>query len=188
MRGTRPLCRDHLAAGRFIPACAGNAGKITEDSGKTSVHPRVCGERCRSRSSAVSCSGSSPRVRGTRKHHHPFQFWRRFIPACAGNASIWCSISISIPVHPRVCGERSLIASSIALSSGSSPRVRGTPRQVAESRPRRQVHPRVCGERKSALRRAAISNGSSPRVRGTLWGFMQTLPALRFIPACAGNA
>ncbi len=52
----------------------------------------------------------------------------------------------------------------------------------------RPVHPRVCGERPIRLAEAALYAGSSPRVRGTLKVDQRVLPAVRFIPACAGNA
>ena len=89
--------------------------------------------------------------------------------------------------HPRVCGEHISIAREKVVSSGSSPRVRGTqalvhlvdahlgiipacagntPRRCRRSRPTRD-HPRVCGEH------AARS--------------MCRLPPLGIIPACAGN-
>ena len=70
---------------RFIPACAGNSD--------------------RAEGHAATDHGSSPRVRGTRRHpphHHPHV---RFIPACAGNSSCTSPSSCRSPVHPRVCGE-----------------------------------------------------------------------------------
>ena len=129
-------------ARRFIPACAGNAlpGQFPSGSRGSSprargtliglrpsslaVHPRVRGERYPPYCRIPSC-GSSPRVRGTRRHMtfghfagtvHPRvcgehvchaavkPIWR-FIPACAGNAGHNVD-GRSEAVHPRVCGER----------------------------------------------------------------------------------
>ena len=134
--------------------------------------------------------GSSPRVRGT-LCHAPRQCWRiRFIPACAGNTASKRIVCIGAPVHPRVCGEHSRPPPARPRSTGSSPRVRGTPRwrawppfgagfipacagntladaaEVAGY----AVHPRVCGEHSRRVCHASVCGGSSPRVRGTLRG------------------
>ena len=72
---------------RFIPACAGNASSTRGRKRFRSVHPRVCGKRSEGAAHAWSQAGSSPRVRetpGSTGNHVPR---RRFIPACAGNAS-----------------------------------------------------------------------------------------------------
>jgi len=67
-----------------------------------SVHPRVCGRR-------------EAHVRA-----------KRFIPACAGNASQGRPRIGRRPVHPRVCGERHGGEAQGGVHAGSSPRVRGT--------------------------------------------------------------
>ena len=114
---------------RFIPACAGNAysgqrpGQQSAGSSprvrgtprldarrpsSASVHPRVCGERCRCYARQSNCMrfipacagnaltvsrrdpdrfGSSPRVRGTLMAGCWVSLTQRFIPACAGNAN-----------------------------------------------------------------------------------------------------
>ncbi len=107
-----------------------------------------------------------------------------------------------------MCGERQVGAYRGGIASGSSPRVRGTPRcrscgvrrrrfipacagnarcATPGSRPS-SVHPRVCGERDRNLMPAPAMGGSSPRVRGTLPVDFTYIAHLRFIPACAGNA
>ena len=153
------------------------------------VHPRVCGE-------LAALASPAPRH-------------ERFIPACAGNSHVlhvvarpahgssprvrgtriipWM-ISLSAPVHPRVCGELAAERSATGSTAGSSPRVRGTlpfskrgceparfiPACAGNSssgltrKPMDTVHPRVCGE----LQRAAATTRRSGR----------------FIPACAGNS
>ena len=110
-------------------------------------------------------------------------------------------------VHPRVCGEQKSVPGIRSISSGSSPRVRGTvsptlhrggrvrfiPACAGNRRLWRSgvisatVHPRVCGEQKPRKRRAADPSGSSPRVRGTVVFPFLVQFAARFIPACAGN-
>ena len=92
--------------------------------------------------------------------------------------------------------------------NGSSPRVRGTPDDVAAGRRRHRfipacagnscmaslsallmaVHPRVCGELFGESDYVVDDDGSSPRVRGTLGGILSNQQQRRFIPACAGNS
>ena len=66
-----------------------------------------------------------------------------------------------------MCGERAASDFSIALTRGSSPRVRGTQGEPGD------------------LRRAAA--GSSPRVRGTQYPIGRVAVVPGIIPACAGN-
>ena len=126
VRGT--VIRDRAARyhKRFIPACAGNRRYPKCTGGRTSVHPRVCGEQNSPTRVPAAYDGSSPRVRGTGITPDASRKISRFIPACAGNSTSRSPVNLCLPVHPRVCGEqvsRSLTSLNI---SGSSPRVRGT--------------------------------------------------------------
>ncbi len=126
VRGTRVDLQLGIVLDRFIPACAGNACAAAGGPGPASVHPRVCGERAGPRTSTRAARGSSPRVRGTRRHDPPAALRRRFIPACAGNATARGASGAGRPVHPRVCGERVVGVRFDCAGLGSSPRVRGT--------------------------------------------------------------
>ncbi len=173
---------------RFIPACAGNARSRPPGSIELSVHPRVCGERLRMGFTCEPCTGSSPRVRGTRVRGWDRPSRSRFIPACAGNAHCGRCFSAPATVHPRVCGERGPSAAGRWPANGSSPRVRGTRRSRCPVPRPTTVHPRVCGERSWARILGAVGIGSSPRVRGTPHLRPFGSRSGRFIPACAGNA
>ena len=86
VRGTASGFSEILHKIRFIPARAGNRRWRTALSGRTSVHPRACGEQMRTGRLPQVWPGSSPRVRGTGpglRHGRPR---RRFIPARAGNS------------------------------------------------------------------------------------------------------
>ena len=94
-----------------------------------------------------------------------------------------------------------------ALSSGSSPRLRGTGHRLADLRGHSRfipapagnrsnhkrrlrihpVHPRACGEQGIKGSGGLGGNGSSPRLRGTGPDRRPSGSAYRFIPAPAGN-
>ena len=152
--------------------------------------------------------GSSPRLRGTASSHGGLTQRRRFIPAPAGNSTPRKATDGKLPVHPRACGEQSLLRLPSVLRAGSSPRLRGTgllrARFVREGRfipapagnraPRgfstcvRTVHPRACGEQQKPLSTKSLSAGSSPRLRGTDRADGLESRGCRFIPAPAGNS
>jgi len=126
VRGTPGLDVADFLVGRFIPACAGNAGWTTPALTHSSVHPRVCGERAHHLFMLSTAIGSSPRVRGTLSNARGDMPGFRFIPACAGNALARFAAQSEQSVHPRVCGERRIDPGVTKLDNGSSPRVRGT--------------------------------------------------------------
>ena len=93
------------------------------------------------------------------------------------------------------------------MQPGSSPRLRGTDRQVSPhgvadrfipapagnrsaGRPCKEipsVHPRACGEQVRKGEKSTPVFGSSPRLRGTAVRIPGRPVNLRFIPAPAGN-
>ncbi len=118
---------------RFIPACAGNSSACSRSTLARPVHPRVCGE-----------------LHGPGRSDNEAY---RFIPACAGNSLGRSERPTGAPVHPRVCGElvalgrlppsvfrfipacagnSSRVRRLPSTYTGSSPRVRGTPRPSAK--------------------------------------------------------
>ena len=109
MRGTHGNSNGIVGWPRFIPAYAGNAVRPMANCGAVPVHPRVCGERFAMNSRASSFCGSSPRMRGTHPSSREEYFLRRFIPAYAGNARRSSPPRCLSAVHPRVCGERSIM-------------------------------------------------------------------------------
>ena len=56
-----------MAERRFIPACAGNTLASSSAFNSSAVHPRVCGEHIPANPIKIPLTGSSPRVRGTRR-------------------------------------------------------------------------------------------------------------------------
>ena len=154
VRGT-PLARPVRERGeRFIPACAGNSAESAGRRRNRPVHPRVCGELGSTTICCATTAGSSPRVRGTPGAAAPAARPARFIPACAGNSNCVVPICICQAVHPRVCGELPRPWTARRAGCGSSPRVRGTPRQRDPRSPRERFIPACAGNssRRSAGR------------------------------------
>ena len=110
-------------------------------------------------------------------------------------------------VHPRACGEHEGDFDRLGNTSGSSPRMRGALRQVADKRHRHRfipahagstppirqrsarysVHPRACGEHRPILLTMLLCLGSSPRMRGARRRITNMDRVRRFIPAHAGS-
>ena len=192
---------------RFIPARAGNGHKPLSMQDQLPVHPRARGERVPAGAAPAVFGGSSPRARGTGEVDGVPVRVVSFIPARAGNGARRTNSARLKPVHPRARGERYALRAAVRDGSGSSPRARGTVAGVAlaesglrfiparagngsrpqPSRRAHPVHPRARGERSCLLFPDSASHGSSPRARGTAGGRRSIGPALRFIPARAGN-
>ena len=207
MRGTHlfRLIRNHRA--RIIPAYAGNTWIDSFARAKKRDHPRVCGEHHMTSIMVHLNWGSSPRMRGTPQVLCHYSSSLGIIPAYAGN-----TVSVGLREgfkedHPRVCGEHGVTALWDKVSSGSSPRMRGTqyhhgvgvhgrgiiPAYAGNTRhpnPRTRLprdHPRVCGEHQERGHTARPLTGSSPRMRGTQIAPCGAQYALGIIPAYAGN-
>src|SRR5436853_424224 len=94
----------------------------------------------------VSASGSSPRVRGTRRLRARGLVLVRFIPASAGDTSSVTYLLISTAVHPRECGGHTGKAAAREGFNGSSPRVRGTQRRGGPGLEGRRFIPASAGD------------------------------------------
>ena len=86
-RGTQQPPETAVIDDRFIPACAGNACGHLRNGRYQAVHPRMRGERADPPVIVPDRGGSSPHARGTHVASNSTRAGRRFIPACAGNAS-----------------------------------------------------------------------------------------------------
>ncbi len=167
----------------------------------------MCGEQPSTDGATYDVLGSPPRVRGTVNNYGHGQPPVRITPACAGNRTSSRIFRLCSQDHPRVCGEQLASSFSLAASSGSPPRVRGTGYRQSASCTRTRItpacagnspqqwhsehgcrdHPRVCGEQLSSGLRILFILGSPPRVRGTVTFLRTPKSAYGITPACAGN-
>ena len=85
MRGTRDGGRSRHVVLRIIPAHAGNTCLDRIEITSRPDHPRACGEHACWPREKLRCSGSSPRMRGTRCARILSPRHARIIPAHAGN-------------------------------------------------------------------------------------------------------
>ena len=128
-------------------------------------------------------------------------------PAYAGKSRSTTSRTPCGRDHPRVCGEKHPVPSSMVLATGSPPRMRGkaialngnapvygiTPAYAGKSIPdgaeHREPwdHPRVCGEKPHLLLRRLHGSGSPPRMRGKGSGGGRGHRSHRITPAYAGK-
>ena len=133
MRGTLSCSAITEPVVGIIPAYAGNTYCQCLGSLRVRDHPRVCGEHLMDICHANSDRGSSPRMRGTRRHRYGQLRHLGIIPAYAGNTLPLTRLRMPCWDHPRVCGEHVTIPEDALLTAGSSPRMRGT---LALPRPR----------------------------------------------------
>ena len=146
MRGTPMGTCSYLLITGIIPAHAGNTTTMYPWNLILGDHPRACGEHFFRAIIDVEIRG--------------------IIPAHAGNTCLPVSPAASSWDHPRACGEHKLLTSLLKKRRGSSPRMRGTRRQLFHDiqfggiipahagNTRRPVvrptwcrdHPRACGE------------------------------------------
>ena len=180
---------------------------MTAASASGTAHPRACGENSPGRDTQRAGLGSSPRMRGKRGFFVPCNRPQRLIPAHAGKTGDRLRDLEIKAAHPRACGENPKPSRLPCLPHGSSPRMRGKPRNrirrlvrtglipahagktvcnssIAEIR---WAHPRACGENARASRTLALPPGSSPRMRGKRHFRRLPRAGRRLIPAHAGK-
>ena len=157
--------------------------------------------------SSRSRYGSSPRMRGARTSSSRLESPPGIIPADAGSTIADKLMELGIQDHPRGCGEHFRNVTTLTISRGSSPRMRGAPGSyVALDRdmgiipadagsthqdPAGQTgsgdHPRGCGEHVVRVERPELLKGSSPRMRGALTALPPYVVPDGIIPADAGS-
>ncbi len=146
-------------------------------------------------------------MRGKRRAGGTTHRCRRIIPAHAGQTTCTWATTPSHADHPRACGANMDAGHSVALKSGSSPRMRGKPRPARRSHRWRRIipahagqtvssgtassgntdHPRACGANDLEAKATEDQVGSSPRMRGKPRSIPPPRRRRRIIPAHAGQ-
>ena len=126
VRGSLDSARRARPCPGSIPACAGEPVVQHPRRWRRKVDPRVCGGARFYPGDKITCTGRSPRVRGSPRGTIPELVEIRSIPACAGEPTPPPLQHRFAWVDPRVCGG-AVAMSVVALSLyGRSPRVRGS--------------------------------------------------------------
>ena len=190
----------------IIPAGAGLTFRFKACRTMCGDHPRGCGAHLSQKANAAQQQGSSPRVRGSRRHLLLRWVEVGIIPAGAGLTSQSKHHAARNRDHPRGCGAHAGINKRYQSITGSSPRVRGSRKEVERfllkngiipagagltpwmslSISRTRDHPRGCGAHWHWRYLATGWQGSSPRVRGSQRESPREDRARGIIPAGAG--
>ena len=167
MRGKDGVNDSAQAVTGITPAYAGKSSSRPLSPMRARDHPRVCGEKPDSFRMAIFDKGSPPRMRGKGAPPLYIQFVGGITPAYAGKSCTFQRPRWRSRDHPRVCGEKQLVAVSPNTNLGSPPRMRGkeeyackdgsqigiTPAYAGKSAVPLVLfgfdrdHPRVCGEK-----------------------------------------
>ena len=111
---------------RSIPACAGKPRPVTHFARTGQVDPRVRGEAIAAAWEAETCTGRSPRARGSLPEKAVPSCDRGSIPACAGKPPRRVGDARRSWVDPRVRGEARVRVPIRVRQRGRSPRARGS--------------------------------------------------------------
>ena len=125
MRGKELSTRNFLKLSGITPAYAGKSYSSLRPVVRCGDHPRVCGEKKKSGGSITSKTGSPPRMRGKASCFGSMWFVLGITPAYAGKSKTPSPTSTRTGDHPRVCGEKLIVANEPVADVGSPPRMRG---------------------------------------------------------------
>ena len=107
------------------PAYAGKSKSTFIGQSPAEDHPRVCGEKSKTKDTAAYTPGSPPHVRGKVIKNHMEVLMQRITPAYAGKRRCRENVRLLSKDHPRVCGEKTQEQWDMAVQKGSPPRMRG---------------------------------------------------------------
>ena len=166
MRGKESHARRKRQAHGITPACAGKSEKIDLITMYRRDHPRMCGEKARSRAMPTSAIGSPPHVRGKVGVTDIAPVSPRITPACAGKSTIcgeWQQTFGGSPPHVR---GKDMDTLQTVHDARITPACAGkrTPFSLALTLCR--DHPRMCGEKLIVFTFPHFGKGSPPHVRG----------------------
>ena len=164
-RGKGASIRSIAAVLGITPACAGKSPDCRPRRRHVRDHPRMRGEkfcfwgRCR------VVRGSPPHARG--KDGQGGLVWAdtRITPACAGKSGLTNVRTGRTRDHPRMRGEKAIIALICSFSQGSPPHARGKAIGLPISKLGRGITPACAGKRTFSGDGVRVS-WDHPRMRG----------------------
>ena len=151
VRGKVDALSDIIQDYGITPACAGKSHWESLRRSPPEDHPRVCGEKDKSRVKVIPSQGSPPRVRGKAKNWFQLPPEFRITPACAGKSDAVGGRRYSRQDHPRVCGEKAFTSKVARRMMGSPPRVRGKGPEYEHRDQRVGITPACAGKRAGNL-------------------------------------
>ncbi len=207
MRGSRHVDYLFLPCIGSIPASAGQPRRRIIDPLLPTVYPRECGAARSVRPGCHTCTGLSPRVRGSLISISYLYLVCRSIPASAGQPIVIVVPPSYLRVYPRECGAAFIPDIDAIREEGLSPRVRGSralsrvaklfrrsipasagqPHPCNATRRSSTVYPRECGAASPYPLGTLNVPGLSPRVRGSRANRPRHPSLRRSIPASAGQ-
>ena len=125
MRGKGTDKTGSAAFSGITPAYAGKSLKLLLSAFHLQDHPRVCGEKNSSTTTAAGRAGSPPRMRGKDGVYVLGCSGHGITPAYAGKRRQGWRGRSGSGDHPRVCGEKGEAMATPVPVSGSPPRMRG---------------------------------------------------------------
>ena len=206
MRGSQLVKESAHKYDGIIPAHAGLTSNRHRPACWIWDHPRACGAHFSLACTRHRMVGSSPRMRGSPSRGCTREQFSGIIPAHAGLTVTATRLHASMRDHPRACGAHRRRSRSRMVPSGSSPRMRGSPRSSLTSprsvgiipahagltilhainSPSSRDHPRACGAHIPHFSAPKLAKGSSPRMRGSQRELVITETFNGIIPAHAG--
>ena len=110
MRGKATAAARTACLPRITPAYAGKSHRwnVSQEQGRD--HPRLCGEKQPDCSVGYASWGSPPPMRGKVPLFSFFSKFDRITPAYAGKSPHCRSLHCRIQDHPRLCGEKCVVA------------------------------------------------------------------------------
>ena len=112
---------------RFTPTPVGNTIGKNLPPIICTVHPHACGEHVAVDGQHETTIGSPPRLWGTLQVLRANVGNGRFTPTPVGNTLCGWHMAMSRAVHPHACGEHAMPCAWMLASTGSPPRLWGTP-------------------------------------------------------------
>ena len=125
MRGKERYSATRKPGSRITPACAGKRVRCSQQALPRTDHPRMCGEKSKTKDTAAYTPGSPPRMRGKGVKHRDGRVRVGITPAYAGKSTDGLESDWRTRDHPRVCGEKLPAFGTPIWQGGSPPHVRG---------------------------------------------------------------